>query len=237
MEDLPQLDTGKRKRSPADSLVDVPIPFPYHGSEKSTEDSSVNSSVSLPESYPLPKRPRLPAKPSIPESGSVPTSALVSLPPGVLQAIFSYLDPPTLGHLMLVNRYCRDLLDSRYALPSDQTFCYSHKGRTYETDVFSSHYQDAIWTTSRRRHAPSMPQPMKEMSEREAFALAFGLKCQFCGVSSSSVTQEVQGTSQSVPAVSNVRVLWPFRVRSCMQCLTPRLKKVTFDSLLRLPPF
>lgn len=219
MEDFPHSDTGKRKRSPADSLVDVPIPFPSHYDS----NQSPHGSFILPlEDNPASKRLRLPMKPPLKDSG------LSSLPPGVTQTIFSYLDPPSLGRLSCVNRRFQALLDSRFPLPSDRTFRYSYKGHSFQTNTCPVRSQDAIWTISRRRHAPSMPKPMEGFSEREYFALAFGVACQFCAIRPSQAMRRSHTVWKPVSGESSVHTLWPFRIRSCMQCLVSRLKKVIF---------
>lgn len=231
MEGFPQLDTGKRKRSPAVNLVNVPIPFPCDGPTQLQDGLLVSPGDSLP----LPKRPRLPEKPPLPADVSGSPCLLVSLPPGILQAVFSYLDPPSLGRLIRVNRLCRDLLDSRRPLPSDTTVVCSQNARCDGEAHYGPRCQDVVWQTSRKAHAPGMPQPIQGMAECEQFALSFGITCQFCGALPIPVSA-YQGTSPSLPIEYSVRVLWPFRTRSCIQCLAPRLRKVSHGSACRLIP-
>lgn len=215
MEDLPQPDTGKRKRSPAASLVDVPIPFP---SQYGSKHSFPGPSLGLAGENPPSKRLRLPMKPPVPESG------LMSMPAGVVQTIFSYLDPATLGRLICVNRRFQALLDPKLPLPSDQIFRYEYNDHSFQMDLCPVRSQDSIWTISRRRYAPSMPKPVEGLSERELFALAFGTLCQLCGHKSPRGSRKF--TWHPVRGESSVCTLWPFKIRSCMQCLVPRLKKV-----------
>lgn len=220
MEDFTQFDAGKRKRSPADNLVNVTIPFLYNDSNQPPDALSDSPNETLP----LSKRARLPEKPPVPDTGSLCTSSLMSLPPGILQTIFSYLDLPSLGRLIRVNRTCRDLLDSRRPLPPDQTVPFSLNGRHYEKNLAPLRRQDIAWQISRRRDAPSMPRPMDGVNEREQFALSFGITCQFCGAF--PVPVKAHSTSRSSPIEYSVRVMWPFKVRSCVSCLSPLLKKV-----------
>lgn len=227
MEDLAQLDTGKRKRSPVDSLTNVPIPFLIHDSNEPQPGLPVH----LDERLPLPKRPRLPEKPVVPGTEPGIASGLMSLPPGVLQTVFLYLDPPSLGRFIRVSRTFRDLLDSRRPLPPDQMVHFTHNGRGYETNSSSLSSQDLAWQASRRRHVPSMPQPMEGLPECELFALSFGITCQFCGALPTPIVLS-PGKRRTMPIEYSVRVIWPFKVRACMQCLTPRLKKVTFSPRL-----
>lgn len=215
MEDFPQPDTGKRKRSPAASLVNVPIPFP---SQYGSKHSLPGTSISLAEEYPPSKRLRLPMKPPVPDSG------LMSLPAGITQTIFSYLDPASLGRLICVTRRFQALLDPRFPLAPDQIFQYEHNGYSSATIPCPVRSQDSIWTTSRRRHAPSMPKPAEGLSERDLFALAFGTVCQFCGQRPPRGTRKF--TWHPIRGEPSVCTLWPFKIRSCMQCLAPRLKKV-----------
>lgn len=221
MEDITQSDTRKRKRSPVDSLVNVPVPF----SSNSLSQDVSGSPTSPTEDLPLPKRARLPKKPPAPDSGSASTSSMTSLPPGVLQAIFSNLDPPCLARLIRVSRTFRDLLDARCQLPPDEAVNVSHNGLRYRKNSSPLLSQDNVWRLSRRRYAPSMPQPAKDTPECELFALSFGITCQFCGVLPTPVSKSGD-TWCPVPAEYSVRILWPFKVRSCMPCLASRLKKV-----------
>lgn len=224
MEDITQSDTGKRKRSPVDSLVNVPIPFSSNGLSQSV----VESSTSPTENLPLPKRARLPEKPPIPDSGSASRSSLASLPPGVLRAIFSNLDPPSLARLIRVSCTFRDLLDARRQLPPDEVVSLPRNSRRYHKDPSPLLSQDGIWQISRKRYAPSMPQPLRDLSECQLFALSFGITCQFCGVLPIPVSNS-SDTWRPVQAEYSVRVMWPFKVRSCVSCLAPFLKKVTLQ--------
>jgi len=210
MEDTPfavdASSSGKRKRSPV-NLVDVSIPiFPppdfIHGGLE-------ESHVSPPDTYPLPKRPRLPPKPP------VITSSLESLPPAVLQHIFSYVDPLSLSCLICVNRHFRNLLDSRYELPQHSN------GAGHSLAL---HPRESIWSVSRRRFVANMPRPMSTMSEQAQFLLAFGSKCQFCGIRSSRV--ESTNTWYESSLSNPVRIIWPFKVRSCTDCIRSRVRKV-----------
>lgn len=228
MERSSQLGTGKRKRSPADNLVNISIPFSYDGPDQLQDVSSSSAKDRLP----LPKRPRLPEKPPLPDDEPSPVS-LVSLPPGILQAVFMNLDPPSLARLTRVSHLCRKLLDSRLELPSEKREHPLHDCDRVKNNSFAMRNQDAIWQVSRRLHAPGMPQPKGQLAECELFALSFGITCQFCGAFPVPVSNS-HGKVGSMIVEYSVRIVWPFKVRSCMQCLAPRLRKVRQDIIARI---
>lgn len=220
MEDVPHSDTGKRKRSPEDSLVKVSIPSPFQYAS-TIPPNGLDSQSTI--EHPLPKRPRLPEKPPVAHSDL--TSALVDLPSSILQTIFFCLDPLSLARLQCVNRRFQDLLDPKRSRPSEQAYSYNYKGQTFQTSLVSTCSPDNIWKISRRRHVPNMPKPMDGLSERDFFALAFGLACQHCGKHPVN-SQRQRDPWKAAPGEFTVCTLWSFRVRSCVQCLAPRLRKV-----------
>lgn len=209
MEDTPftedNVSTGKRKRSPGD-LVDVSIPRLSH-------NGSTTQAGRLPTGHPLPKRPRLPRKPPVTSESP---SGIEALSPSVLQQIFSYVDPRSLTFLVRVNQRFRSLLDPRCSLPIDSA----------RHDTYSICSQESIWSLSRRRHVGSMPKPMVGVLETNSFALAFGLNCQFCGKLPLLPPSNTRNPWQEGPGPHGVRIIWPFKVRSCADCLEQRLQKV-----------
>lgn len=218
MEDDPHaesnLSTGKRKRSPG-NLVDPPIPI-------SSPQTVGPDSPAVLEGHPLPKRPRLPSKPPVHAVEHIGT--ILDLPSSVLQHIFSYVDPLSLGHLVCVNQRFRCLLDQNCHL-------YVHKEKH---DVYPVRPQDSIWSASRRRCVPNMPRPMNGLSERAQFALSFGTGCQYCGKTSPTNGTNSSDSWQAGPGPDAVRTIWPFKIRSCTECLLPRLRKVDVDPPLFL---
>lgn len=190
---------GKRKRS-LESLVCASDP----------SDTATYQSVqsNFPGTTPLPKRPRLPEK----------TFGIGHLPPGLLQHVFSYVDSFSLASIAAVNRLFRSLLDERHAEGCG----------TCENDRNSLRSPDAIWSQSRRRYLTTMPKPVSQLSERSQFLLAFGLKCNFCGKQPSPGSL-APDSWHAGPGEHGVRIIWPFKTRSCKDCLITRLQKVTAD--------
>lgn len=203
MADTSQLEDtsfGKRKRSP-DSLVHVSGPSDTAATHESAQSRFLGS-------IPLPKRPRLPDK----------HSGIGLLPPGLLQHVFSYVNPFSLASLAAVNRLFRSLLDERYAKDPEN----------HHDEKYPLRRPDTIWLQSRRRYLTTMPKPVADLSERAQFLLAFGVDCQFCGKQSPRRSLAADPWHAG-PGDHSVRIIWPFRIRSCTACLLPRTQKVTIN--------
>ncbi|KIW65536.1 hypothetical protein PV04_07790 [Phialophora macrospora] len=145
---------------------------------------------------------------------------LADLPPEILQHVFTFADPITLGRLICVNRTFRSLLDPACRLPPNSA--------SSMIKHLPIRKQDFIWTISRRTFLQGFPKPMDAMTELEMWRLVRGHSCQFCG---KKVTQLLSYSTSDPwnagPGLDNVRPIWPFRVRSCGRCLQPRLVKDT----------
>lgn len=144
---------------------------------------------------------------------------LGDLPHEILQHIFSFVDPVSLGRLLCVNRSFHSLLDPAMSLPEG-----SESGKVKHLTLRS---QDLIWATSRRRHLQGFPKPMDKMSELEMWRLVRGRFCQFCGKKRKSRQSLTPDPWNAGPGLDDVRTIWPFRVTSCGSCLQPRLVKVS----------
>jgi len=214
MEDTPftedTVSTGKRKRSPGD-LDDVFIPVLSHNGPAA--QAGCPPALGPAEGYPLPKRPRLPPKPPV---TSTHPFGIEALSPSILQQIFSYVDPRSLAFLLRVNQRFRSLLDPGCALPAGRD--------KHDTSALRS--QESIWSLSRRRHVGTMPKPMRGVLETTSIALAFGLQCQFCGKLPWLPLSTTGNPWQQGPGSYAVRIIWPFKIRSCTGCLEQRLQKV-----------
>lgn len=190
---------GKRKRSPG-SLV-----LPSDPSDVAVFGSVRSSFL---DNTPLPKRPRLPD----PDQHS----RIGLLPPGLLQHVFSYIDPFSLASIASVNRLFRSLLDERYS--QEPVHCHD--------DKHPIRNPDSLWSGSRRRYIPTMPKPVDGLSERAQFLLCFGLRCNFCGKKPLPQTSRTLDPWRAGPGDRDVRIIWPFRLRSCTDCLLSRMQKV-----------
>lgn len=142
--------------------------------------------------------------------------SLTHLPHEILQHIFSFVDPISLGRLMCVNRSFHILLDPAKSLPQPSS----------QVKQLSMHHQDYIWTISRRSFLPGFPKPLDGMTELDMWRLIRGRSCQFCG-KKSMMKSSVSDTSpwNGGPGPNGVRTIWPFRVRSCGTCLETKLVK------------
>ena len=149
---------------------------------------------------------------------------LADLPPEILQHVFSFVDPISLGRLICVNRAFRALLDPSKSLPQPS-------GRVKQLTMRP---QDLIWASSRKTFLRGFPKPMQDMTELDMWRLLRGRLCQFCWKKSKS--GELLSTSSpwnAGPGQENVRSIWPFRIRSCGSCLESRIVKV---SSFPIPP-
>lgn len=144
-------------------------------------------------------------------------TTLGELPPEILQHIFTFLTPKSLGRLICINRCFRSLLDPVIPLPpaSGQGRCLTLRGQEY------------VWATSRKRFLHGFPKPMLGMGELQMWRLIQGRPCEFCG-KVPRYMQETVTTSpwEAGPGPLNVRTIWPFHIRSCGRCLEERIVKV-----------
>jgi hypothetical protein len=149
-------------------------------------------------------------------------TTLGDLPPEILQRIFTFLPPMSLGRLICVNRYFRSLVDPAIPLPP----------ASGQVRYLNPRSQELVWATSRKRFLHGFPKPMLGMGELQMWRLVQGRSCQFCG-RLSRTTQETASTSpwEAGPGPLNVRTIWPFRIRSCGRCLEDRIVKVGISSL------
>ena len=142
------------------------------------------------------------------------------LPGELWQYVFTFLAPPTLQHLLAVNRHFKGLLSMDKSKAGDAP---SIGGYLNLLDP------NFLWSTSRRTFFPNMPRPLASRTELEMWKLLSGRLCQFCGRKpdrndASSATRPWIGGG---PALTGVRIIWPFGVRSCADCLSSRMKKVS----------
>lgn len=205
------IHSGKRKRSPG-NLVDVPIPIPLP-----RRPVSASESWSIPvsqDAHPLPKRPRLPT----PMERQMPKTSLEDLPDALLQHIFSYVDPVALARLIGTSKRLNLLLDSRLKL--------ARSNDELANNVYTLRSQDSIWHISRRRYLPTMPKPMKGLSDRAQLALTFNSTCQYCGKGSVPANPGTSNPWKAGPGKLASRAVWPFRIRGCSACILQRVRKV-----------
>jgi F-box domain len=142
------------------------------------------------------------------------------LPGEMWQHIFTYLPPYVLGRLMLVNKTFRVLLTQEDNLPEQQL----PPGR-----LLTLLKPEHLWSLSRRSFFPGMPRPMPSRSELQTWKLVRGQGCQFCGRTNTGAVPPVSSSPWAAgPGNDYVRIIWPFGVRSCSNCLREHLQKVGF---------
>ena len=154
-----------------------------------------------------------------PSPGRNQGASVADLPPEILQHIFSYVDPISLGRLLSVNHLFNVLLDPTKPLPSSST---QSRGLCLAA-------QNDIWISARRTHTSTYPRPMEDMPEIEMWRLIHGTRCQFCSKPPRNRTPLLAMAASpwsSGPGPEGVRTIWPFRCRSCGPCLEARILKV-----------
>jgi F-box domain len=151
------------------------------------------------------------AEPSLPSDRS-------RLPVEMWQSIFACLPPDSLGRLMSVNKVFYSLVAPKGTLPAPQIHT---RGR------LSLIQQENLWSLSRRAFFPGTPRPLFSRSEYEAWKLIRGRGCEFCGKRNAGTVPPLLTSPWAAgPGNDYVRVIWPFAVRSCGNCLRARLQKV-----------
>lgn len=140
------------------------------------------------------------------------------LPGELWQYVFTFLPPRSLGRLMCVNGAFYNLLAPGSLLPAAQV---AKHGALTMID------QEQLWSLSRRAFFPGMPRPLFSRSEHGTWKLIRGNECEFCGKTNTNIVPPVSTSPWAAgPGNDYVRVIWPFAVRSCGNCLRGRLQKV-----------
>ena len=162
-----------------------------------------------------------------PSAGKDQGSSAASLPPEILQHIFSFVDPISLGRLLFVNRLFNVLLDPTKTLPPPSA----------SARALGLKPQNDLWISARRTFASTFPRPMEDMSEIEMWRLIRGISCQFCGKkpkNRSPLLAMAASPWSSGPGPEGVRTIWPFKCQSCGPCLESRIVKVDLIRSIKL---
>jgi F-box domain len=142
-----------------------------------------------------------------------------TLPPEILQHIFSFVEPTSIGRLLCVSRLFNTLLDPAKPLPAASP--------GVKTLVLQP--QNDLWFHSKRQFPPTsgLPRPMEDMSELETWRLIRGTACYFCGKKPKNrIPLLATSPWNAGPGPEGVRAIWPFKTRSCGPCLEARIVKV-----------
>jgi hypothetical protein len=139
------------------------------------------------------------------------------LPTEVWHHIFSFLSPVSLGNLLRVNKMFNLYLTAREdELPEHP-----------KTQGFLKRQPPhSIWSNCRKNFNPGMPRPLANMTELDMWRLVWGASCQFCGKNTSIPRQCDSLPWEGGPGLHGVRIIWPFGIRSCVNCLMGRAQKV-----------
>lgn len=145
------------------------------------------------------------------------------LPGELWQHVFKFLPPVTLGCVLRVNKSFNLLLSpSQTELPV---------GRATPGAMKYVH-PNAIWATSRKIFHTGMPRPLFSMTELDMWRLLLWTACQFCRKHASSPASGAT-PSESGLDENGVRVIWPFGVRACGECIQTHCEKV---GVPQIPP-
>lgn len=159
------------------------------------------------------------------DRASIQNISATDLPVEILQHIFSFVSPLSLGRLLLTCRMFNALLDPTKPLPPASTSPPS--GLTLQS-------QNDVWTQVRRNIAADHPRPMDDMTELEMWRLIRGSSCEFCSKKTKTKVPLLATSPWNAgPGPEGVRAIWPFRRRTCGPCLECRIVKVNQS---RIPP-
>lgn len=209
---------AKRKWSPDHSDTSTATLKSQHETTERADTASPSEGHSLRES----KRVKVDESVTAP---SRPTATVLVVPldrtqlPGEMwQYIFTYLSPYSLGRLMKVNKTFHSLLAPDGLLPAPQLDAHG---------PLRLINQEHLWSLSRRAFLPGMPRPIFPYSELGTWKLVQGNGCEFCGRTNFRTSPPVSASPWAAgPGHDYVRVVWPFAVRSCGNCLRKHLQKV-----------
>lgn len=141
-----------------------------------------------------------------------------ALPAVLWQHILCYVPPVFLGNLLRVNHAFNSYLtpgiitEDRRELPNSR---------------IQPLTAEEIWAASRRRFAPGLPRPIQGFQELDMWRLLRGRDCQLCHQTKAvTPAADTESPWESGPGYSGVRVIWPFGVRCCGECLQNESRKV-----------
>ncbi|KAK2759043.1 hypothetical protein FQN54_003142 [Arachnomyces sp. PD_36] len=138
-----------------------------------------------------------------------------TLPGELWQHIFTFLPPESLGSLSLVNQAFKFLLTADDA---------QILARSPSEGALKYQSANSIWSISRKSFHPGMPRPLFNLTELEMWRLVRGSICQFCGKSGSLVSStDLSPLEKDQPG--DLRLVWPFGIRSCSECLEQKTEK------------
>lgn len=144
-----------------------------------------------------------------------------NLPGEIWQHVFTFVPPASLGRLLRVHSAFNTLLNpSKGAFKGDSSERTTPRGLKIQSP-------NSVWSASRKLYCPGMPRPLSSLTELSMWRLVRGRNCQFCGKAGSSIPPTFATSPwEAGPGEKDVRIVWPFGVRSCGLCLKDRIEKV-----------
>lgn len=141
------------------------------------------------------------------------------LPIEIWQRVFCFVPPVFLGRLLRVNRAF-----NTYLTAGDTNQQYSKPSPSGKLKALNP---DTVWAASRKRFCPGLPKPIRGLLELEMWRLLRGRHCQKCGeVKDASSNVNSESPWELGPGATGVRVIWPWGVRICGQCVQTHSEKV-----------
>ncbi|KAF2200406.1 hypothetical protein GQ43DRAFT_418066 [Delitschia confertaspora ATCC 74209] len=144
---------------------------------------------------------------------TAPLEGCAGLPPEIWQNIFLSCSLITLGRLLQVNRSFHSYLTAVHTVSNSKP----------DTGFVRLLKSESIWSSARNAHPTKPPGPFPGFSDLDMCRLYMGKSCQFC--SKKALSTPGEKTWRRGPGENNVRVIWPFAVRSCGPCLLRRCEK------------
>ena len=234
-----------RLSQPQDTYLPTTYPsdLPYDDGSDASSESSYDPTTVMAEPQFIPKRSdpkkRKSTEPNSPferhhkrlrfgTDGEAPLSdASIQLPAEVWHHIFTFLPPPTLGKLLLVNKLFNTYLDPaskvkavRPVFPEPRP---QYSTRPRRSMALHPMLPETIWRSSRRVFLPAMPTPLRTKSELDSWRLACSKTCQFCGFRSQ---EEAKDLWHRGPGAKGVSPVFPLLMLTCGACLAANTVKV-----------
>ena len=150
----------------------------------------------------------------------------------IWQQVFLHLSPAMLTRCLSVCKKFNVLLTATNGTNPAAAKKKAHLCRQARTPVTVEAFEsDAIWARARKIWYPDMPKPLADLSEVQMFQLLGGTTCASCGKTPKptpipSSLEKIASSLRAGPGAGGVRIIWPFKIRSCGDCLFKKVQKV-----------
>ena len=251
-----EMDVAESDEEPEPEPKPTPPPQPEPhaaasatGAKRKLGDEATNGSSQT--VHALPKKPRLSQSPTVPSATSHPSPqangtesnglttqptpalsaqptngsgapAAMKLPTELWQRIFLFMPPTALGRCLSVCKTFNIYLTRTKAAPGSK----KSKDTTESIRPVDS---NELWSHARKIWVPNMPKVLAGYTELQTIQLVGGYSCQSCGKVPAPLT--APSAFEAGPGNHGVRVIWPFGIRTCGQCLEKNTVKVCLSVL------